>query len=278
MIQIENLGFSYKKNSKLFSGLNLEINKGKIYGLLGKNGAGKTTLLKLIAGLLYPKAGNCIINELDSTKRAFGYLVNYYFIPEEFNLPDLSIESFAKIYSPFYPNFNENQFHNYINEFQLPATTKLCEMSYGQKKKFLISFGIAANTPILIFDEPTNGLDIPSKSIFRKITASALNDSRVFIISTHQVRDIEGLIDTIVVLDNGNIAFNQNLDTISEKLIFKNINENEKFDDILYSEEVFGGFKAILKNTNPDNYSRPDIELLFNSIISERSEVTNFLN
>ena len=278
MINIEQLDFSYKKKHTLFKQLNLQVNKGGIYGLLGKNGAGKTTLLKIITGMLYPKGGKCVISDTDSRRRAYNYLVNYYFVPEEFDLPDMSIEQYFKIYSSFYPNFDENQFHNYVNEFKLPLTTKLNKMSYGQKKKFLISFGIAANTSILIFDEPTNGLDIPSKSVFRKIVASALSDDRVFIISTHQVRDIEGLIDSIIVLDNGKITFNKNMNVVSEKLIFKNIAEKDKNEDVLYTEEIFGGYKAVLKNKNPENYSNPDIELLFNAISAENSNVTKYLN
>lgn len=273
MIRINNLEFGYKKKVKLFSELNLEMKKGKIYGLLGKNGAGKTTLLKQIAGLLYPNTGENLIDGIDSRKRHPSYLAKYYFVPEEFSMPPVKIERFLQIYSPFYPNFDTVLFYNYLKEFDLNTNNKLTKLSYGQKKKFLLSFGLAAQTPIFITDEPTNGLDIPSKTKFRKIMASALTKDRLFIISTHQVRDIEGLIDGIVVIDNGTITFNEALNTVSEKLIFKNINEDEQRDDILYSEAVLGGYKAILKNAG-EKYTQPDMELLFNSIITQDSKVT----
>ena len=205
MIQINNLEFSYKKNKILFDKLNLEMQAGKIYGLLGKNGAGKTTLLKQIAGLLYPGAGDILINNINSGKRAAEYLSNYYFIPEEFDIPSLTISQYLKIYSPFYPKFNKIQFWDYLKQFDFEEINKLNKLSYGQKKKFILSFGLATNTAILITDEPTNGLDIPSKSKFRKIIAGAVSEERLFIISTHQVRDIEGLIDSVVILENGKI-------------------------------------------------------------------------
>ncbi len=273
MIQINNLEFGYKKKKKLFSELNLEMKKGKIYGLLGKNGAGKTTLLKQIAGLLYPDTGENLIDGLDSRKRHPAYLAKYYFVPEEFSMPSLKIERFLQIYSPFYPNFDTVLFYSYLKEFDLDTNNKLNKLSYGQKKKFLLSFGLATKTPILITDEPTNGLDIPSKAQFRKIMASALTEDRMFIISTHQVRDVEGLIDGIVVIDNGIITFNEGLDTVSEKVVFKNINEDEQRDDILYSEAVLGGYKAIV-SISGEEFTQPDMELLFNSIISKDSKVT----
>ena len=135
-------------------------------------------------------------------------------------------------------------------------------MSYGQKKKFLLSFGLAANTPILITDEPTNGLDIPSKSKFRRIMASALNENRMIIISTHQVREIEGIIDTVLILDNGKIMLNKNLDAVSEKLSFKNITKDADNSDVLYTEPVLGGFKSILKSSVSE-FTQPDMENYF---------------
>ncbi len=271
MVDINNLSFGYKKNKTLFSDLNLTLEKGRIYGLLGKNGSGKTTLLKQIAGILHPHSGTLQINNEVPQKRTPKVLASYYLIPEEFQTPGITVKTFLKVTAPFYPNFNETSFYEYLKEFNIDTEQKLSKMSYGQKKKVLISFGMASDTPLLISDEPTNGLDIPSKSIFRKLTASALNEDKLFVISTHQVKDIEGIIDTIVVLDEGKIVFNQSIDKVSEKLGFKTVKSPDD-DNILYTEKTFAGYNAVVRNTGNEP-SNIDIELLFNSIIAKDSKV-----
>src|SRR6186713_469867 len=189
MISIQNLSFSYRKNKPLFEGLNLQLEAGHIYGLLGKNGAGKSSLLKQMAGLLFPQAGACKVMGYEARYRQPGFLSNLFMVPEEFYLPQVSIKSYLKTYAPFYPDFDNKAFNTYLTEFQIPLDQRLTEMSYGQKKKVLISFALAANTKVLIMDEPTNGLDIPSKSQFRKVIAAAVSDEKCIVISTHQVRD-----------------------------------------------------------------------------------------
>jgi len=276
MVKIENLSFGYKKKQMLFSELNLDLKEGRIYGLLGKNGSGKTTLLKQMAGILHPQSGNLLLNEEVPQKRTPQVLASYYLIPEEFETPGISVKTFLKITAPFYPNFNEPNFYTFLKEFDIDTEQKLSKMSYGQKKKFLISFGMASDTPVLFSDEPTNGLDIPSKRIFRKLMASALSEDKLFIISTHQVKDIEGIIDTIVVLDDGKIIFNQSLEKISDKLCFKNL-KNIDDENVLYAEKGITGYAAILKNTG-EEASHINMELLFNSIIAKTGKVINEFN
>jgi len=277
MIEINNLTFSYKKSFKLFDSLNLSTKKGHIYGLLGKNGAGKTTLLKQVSGLLFPKDGTCSIDQLPSKSRSPEFLKKFYFIPEEFNTPSISVNKYIKIYSPFYPNFSLSDYEDYASQLNVPERTGLNKMSYGQKKKFLLAFGLACNTDVVIMDEPTNGLDIPSKSTFRKIITAAINEDKVFIISTHQIRDIDSIIDGVIILDNGVIRFNNFIDEISEKIKFTTTTEGDTSEDILYSEPGLGGNKSICKNTTKD-YTKPDMEILFNAVIAKNSKLVNYLN
>ncbi len=276
MIAINNLSFSYQQKKPLFSELNLKLETGKIYGLLGKNGSGKTTLLKQIAGLLHPKTGTVTVNGLNVKKRMPKALASYYLIPEEFETPDINVKTFLKITAPFYPDFNKNNFYKYLEEFDIDAEQKLSKMSYGQKKKFLISFGTAADTPILITDEPTNGLDIPSKSTFRKLMASALTEDKLFVVSTHQIKDIEGIIDTVVVLDNGKIIFNRSLEEISNKLSFKTLKSINE-ENILYYEKGITGYSVIIRNSGEEP-SHINTELLFNSVIEKDSKVVKEFN
>ena len=272
MITIKNLSFAYKR-SNLFNQLDLEIEYGKIHGLLGKNGAGKTTLIKLIAGLQYPKEGSISIDKDSSIGRNPNYLSKYFFVTEEFSLPSVNIKTYINIYAPFYKNFDKNALNNYLDEFKIPKENKLNKMSYGQKKKFLLSFGLATNSKILFMDEPTNGLDIPSKSIFRKLIAQNITEDRAFIISTHQIKDIEGLIDTVVILEDGKIMFNQEMMEINKKIVFKTLDIESKIEHVLYSEENIMNKKVIAKNKNNDD-SPIDIELLFNAVISENQNIT----
>ncbi|MFH2050027.1 MAG: ATP-binding cassette domain-containing protein, partial [bacterium] len=202
MIELTNLSFAYKNKAPLFDRLSLKITEGNIYGLLGKNGAGKTTLLKIICGLLFPQQGTCVVLGFAPQKRSADMLKEIYFIPEEFYTPALKINEYVLLYAPFYPNFDPQALENYIATFDLPTNEQLISLSYGQKKKFLIAFGLATNSQLLILDEPTNGLDIPSKSQFRKLLAATMDENRTIIISTHQVRDIGNLIDPIIILDN----------------------------------------------------------------------------
>lgn len=264
MIEINDLTFGYKKNQTLFRELNLELKAGSIYGLFGMNGAGKTTLLKHISGLLFPQNGECLIFEKQVKERLPEILANIYIIPEEFALPPIKIKSFVDLHAPFYPRFDYGLFEKYIKEFEITNDKNLTNYSYGQKKKFLIAFGLATQTSVLLMDEPTNGLDIPSKSQFRRIMAGAASEDQCIVISTHQVRDLASIIDHVIVVDNGKIIFHKSTSTIGEKLAFGKLKESGK-EEVLYSEEVLGGVAAIYRSTGQD--TAIDLELLFNAII-----------
>jgi ABC-2 type transport system ATP-binding protein len=190
MITLEQLTFGYYSEKKLFHNLNLEFKTGNIYGLLGKNGAGKTTLLKLICGLLFPQQGSCTVKGFPAQGRNPEFLNDIFLITEEFYLPAITIRTYQQIYAPFYPGFNQERFRENLKEFELNPQALLTTLSYGQKKKFLLAFGLATDCACFILDEPTNGLDIPSKRQFRRLLAASLDPDRMFIISTHQVRDL----------------------------------------------------------------------------------------
>ncbi|MDO1448578.1 ABC transporter ATP-binding protein [Rhodocytophaga aerolata] len=274
MVELNNVNFKYKNKKPLFTDLNLQLGTGFIYGLLGKNGAGKSTLLKHIAGLLYPQSGQCKVFGYTASQRIPQMLEDIYVIPEEFELPSIALNAYTKSNAVFYAKFSYEQFNKYLTEFELPADAKLSTLSYGQKKKFLIAFGLATNARVLILDEPTNGLDIPSKSQFRKIVASALTEDKIIIISTHQVRDLENLIDFVVVLENGKIIFNKNIAEISERLAFEHSLAGVPASDILYHEDMPGRKAGITRNRSGQE-TRVDLELLFNGVIKDTSVINS---
>src|SRR5665647_921781 len=129
IIDIKNLEFRYGNQSKLLSDLNLEIETGRIHGLLGKNGEGKSTLLKLISGLLFPINGDIKVLDFDPSNRNPMMLKGIFFLPEEVPGSTLSIKKFVKTYAPFYPKFRLSKFYDYINEFGLnPLTANIDTM------------------------------------------------------------------------------------------------------------------------------------------------------
>jgi ABC-2 type transport system ATP-binding protein len=276
MIQIDNLIFSYNRKQKLFDSLNLNLPSGNIFGLLGKNGAGKTTLLKTIAGLLFPKHGSIQVEGFRPIERNPQFLSEIFFVAEEFEMPALSIDCYINIYSPFYPRFNHALLNEYLNEFKIPLKQKLSSLSYGQKKNFLLSFGLATDCKLLILDEPTNGLDIPSKSLFRKIVANAIHEERSFIISTHQVRDMENLIDPIIILDEGKIIFNQTCEEITKKVSFSR-QTDEPGKHTLYYEQMLGGYAVVSENHSGEE-TKLNLEMLFNAFIGNKEQMTQLFN
>ncbi len=277
MISINDLTFSYRRKQHLFDELQLEIPKGRIYGLLGKNGAGKTTLLKLISGLLFPNKGDIDMEGYNPKHRNPEFLQDIYFVAEEFELPAMTIKQYINLHAPFYPRFKKDQMEHFLSEFELSPERKLNNMSYGQKKKFLVSFGLATNCKLLIMDEPTNGLDIPSKSQFRKIVASSLTEEHTVIVSTHQVRDLDGLIDAVVILDDGRIIFNHTIESVSEKLYFgKGTTKMVDKGAAIYTEDVMGIKTIIAESTNSEP-SKVDLELLFNATTTKPEAINNAL-
>jgi ABC-2 type transport system ATP-binding protein len=272
MISIQNLSFAYKKKP-VFNGLNLQFEAGHVYGLLGKNGTGKTSLLRNIAGLLRPKNGSITVNGHTPFERLPIFLEDVFMVPEEFYLPDITIPAFIRHYAPFYPNFNREQFDNYIAVFEIPADSTLQHMSYGQKKKVLISFALATNVKVLLMDEPTNGLDIMSKSQFRKILAQAVDQEHCIIISTHQVKDLENLIDRVTIIDEGRILFDENVDDISRKLSFRFVYNEAEAANAFYSESLLRGHVIVAPNVD-DEESKLDLELLYKAIVTNRDGIT----
>lgn len=274
MITIRNLNFSYRKKVPLFTNMNMELGAGHIYGLLGKNGAGKSTLLKNIAGLVFPDSGFIEVLGYRPENREVMFLQDICFIPEEFYLPSVKSDTYVRSNAVFYPNFNHDYFNSLIAEFEIPIQQRLGNMSYGQKKKYIISFGLASGSKLIIMDEPTNGLDIPSKTQFRKIMASAMKEDRCIIISTHQIRDLDNLIDSVIVLNQNKVVLNASIFDIAEKVQFRK--QQTISDEVLYAESSLGGFHAMVPNADGSD-SKVDLELLFNGVLTEKEKITNLI-
>jgi len=275
MVRIRNLHFGYTRRALQLENLSLDLLPGRIYGLLGKNGAGKSTLLKNIVGLAFPLSGTCEVGGQVVAQRRPDTLQDLFFLPEEVQVPATTATQLAASTGVFYPRFDAAAFHDYLHELDVPATTKLTALSYGQQKKVMIAFALATNTGLLVLDEPTNGLDIPSKVQFRKLVARALGDDRCVIISTHQVRDLDSLIDTVLVLHQRRVVLNETIDQLAEQLHFGTAPAGAA-SDALYAEPSVRG-QDVIRPNQEGAYSKVDLELLFNALTGKESAVATYL-
>jgi len=276
MVTVEDLSFGYPGKPLLLEHLHLRLEQGHVYGLLGKNGAGKSTLLKNIVGLAFPRAGHCLLDGQPAGHRLPSVLEKVYFLPEEIHVPTLTGAQFAARTAGFYPHFDATELQRYLHELEVPPQAVLSQLSFGQQKKFMIAFALATNTSLLVMDEPTNGLDIPSKAQFRRLIASALTPERCVIISTHQVRDLDSLIDTVLVLHQERIVLNANLEELTEHVRFATLRPGET-ETPLYAEDVARGRAAIVPNPE-GRPSKVDLELLFNAVTGPSTDLISYLN
>ena len=274
MIKIKNLGFSYGSNAVL-KDISMELSEGCIYGLLGENGVGKTTLLTLLAGLKKTDEGTIDIDGYNPFDRKPSFLSEIYYLPDEVPGARMSALSFAKDRGQFWTRFDLDKFREIMKILENDENMRMDKMSYGQLKKTYISFALACNSRNLFMDEPTNGLDIPSKAQFRKAISKYTADDSTLLISTHQVRDLETLIDPIIILDRRDVLLNASLDEITEKLYFDYSTTIDP--DALYSELIPGGCIQVVPNTTGAE-SKVNLEALFNTVHKHKELVKNMFN
>lgn len=264
MLKVNNVTFSYsRKQWPVIRDLSLEVKSGGIYGLLGKNGVGKSTLLYLIAGLLTPQKGEVLFNGVETRRREPLTLSDIFLMPEEVTVPAMKLEEYVRLNAPFYPHFSREDMDRNLETLDMSRDVNLGELSMGQKKKVFMSFALACNTPLLLMDEPTNGLDIPGKETFRSMMAGSMTDERSIIVSTHQVRDIDRLLDHVVIMDDSKVVFNHSMTEICERLKFVLTDSPEVIKSSLYSKPAIGGVEVIIPNEDGDE-TEVDIEMLFN--------------
>lgn len=271
MIEIKNLKYHYKKDVTILEELTVDIPRGHIYGLLGLNGCGKTTMLKLIAGTLFPRSGGITINGYVPSERKLDYLSDLYFVTDEVELPNWTIANILSVYAPLYPNFDTAYFYDILDKFKIDNRDNIKGLSYGQRKKVNIAFALASNVSLLLMDEPTNGLDIPSKTQFRKLIVQHLTEDRTIIISTHQIRDVHHLIDHLFIIKKHKLILNASLFALSEQFTFK----QGQFADALYAESNMGGMLNLLLNKGKED-NPFDIETFFNAVHENPTILNHF--
>ena len=274
MIKINQLGFSYGAFPVL-KNISLEISEGNIYGLLGENGVGKTTLLTLLCGLKKPKEGTITVDGHNPFDREPSLLQSQFYLPDEVSPVHARALSFAREHGVFWPNFNLERFETILREFEVDPSQWMDAMSAGQLKKTWISFALACGAKYYYLDEPTNGLDIPSKAQFRGAVTRYTSEDSTLVISTHQVRDLENIIDPIIILDNRAVLVNASLEEITGKLYFDY--GTTIHPDALYLEQTPGGCIQVYPNTTGEE-SKVNVEAFFNTVHAHKELAQTMFN
>lgn len=275
MIQLTNVSYRYPGSKRdNISRFSMELKEGKIVGLLGANGSGKSTLLYLLSGLLKAASGQIEVNGYNPWHRNPDFLSQIFLVPEEIDTPSVTLEQYVEAYSPFYPNFSHDSLNKALFHFNLSPDIHLGSLSMGQKKKALLAFALACHTPVLLMDEPTNGLDIPGKSEFRKAVAQTMDDHRTIIISTHQVRDLEQLLDHVTIMDNHGILLNESVRELQQKFTF-GLSPILPESGILWSEPIMGGYAYMTHHTPGEPETEINLEALFNYAYSQSDTKAN---
>lgn len=278
MLQVENISFSYgRRKPEVLSDFSFSLEKGRVYGLLGKNGVGKSTLLYLMCGLLTPKHGRVMYHGLDVRRRLPETLRDMFLVPEEFDLPAVSLVQFVELNSPFYPNFSKEDMMTYLHLFEMDWNIHLGGLSMGQKKKVFMSFALATHTSLLLMDEPTNGLDIMAKSQFRKFIASGMSDERTIVISTHQVRDIDNVLDHVVIMNNSRVLLDESIARVTERLAFVESDSPALAEEALYKLPSIQGNSLLLPNREGVE-TKLNLELLFGAVLADPEKIKDLFH
>lgn len=272
MVSLQHLHFAYNKAVPILEDVNLSLSPGRIYGLLGKNGAGKSSLMYNICGLLFPVSGSASVLGHTPALRRPAFLQQVCLLPEDFEMPAMRISEYLRLYAPFYPDFSHEAFERYMKVFDVPVRQSLQALSHGEQKKVLISFTLATRAKLVLMDEPTNGLDIPSKRQFRKVIAGSLQEDQCIVISTHQVKDLDSLIDEVLILEDRRIILQESVSGITEKLAFRQVMSLEETEMPIYSEGALKGYAVVAINRKAEQ-SRMDMEMFFNAVMTEKEKI-----
>lgn len=279
MLKIDKLTFGYGHSKrKVLDDFAMELAGGTVCGLLGPNGAGKTTLLQLIMGALTPWSGTVTFDGENTRARKAETLSRMMLVPEEVTLPEVSLDTFIDCYGRMYPNFSKEIFDECVKEFMVEDKKNLKALSMGQKKKIYISFALACRCDLILMDEPTNGLDIPGKASFRRLISSLIGDDTTVIISTHQVRDLEQILDRIAIMDEHRLLFNQTVGDIQNRLKFVwNIPQDQAMDALATMPSP-AGVDAMLINDGEGEETSVNLEMLFDYVLRHPQDTNKIFN
>lgn len=263
MIILNNLTYVYRKGAEALSNASASIGGG-IYLLLGENGAGKTTLLHIIAGLLYPSKGECELDGSPVSARQPETMRRIFFLGDNMKFPFISIEEMVKCHAVFYPTFDAEMLQRNLERFGMTGRERLSKLSLGNRHKAQLAYALSLRTEVLLFDEPANGLDIPSRQQLQTMIAECVNEEQTVIVSTHIVSDLRNLYDGVLVLSCGKLLLADTADSLLGRVSFTVTSVPPV--NPLYMERRFNQFHAIQRVDDAEESADIDYELLFNAL------------
>ena len=265
MLKINDLSFRYsRRGHTVLDGVSLSLGRGGVYGMLGRNGVGKTTLMYLIAGALTPCKGSVKLYGVDTRRRLPSTLSQLIIVTEETTLPSLTLREWTRERSYYYPHFSAEIFEHICHEFELTEDMRLDRLSTGVKKKAALALALACRTPLLMLDEPTNGLDLPSKEAFRRVLAECADDEHTIIVATHQIHDVERLLSHVIILDEKGVIMSRSIREIMGTLRFDVSNNPEVISSALWNRAGVGGTEVVSLLADPAEETEVELEMLFN--------------
>lgn len=214
VLSINNLSKKYYNKTAL-ENINLNFEKGKIYGLIGPNGSGKTTLMKVIAGLHKQTSGDVIINNVPASYKA---KENISFMPtDDFLYDSFKVKQILKYYSDMYTDFNYENAFRILGDIGVDTEFKVSKLSSGLKGKLKVTLALSRDADIYMLDEPLNGVDVLARDTIIDLIVKSYNENKTFIISSHLVSEIEKTFDSVIFLKNGLIELSGEAEDLRQK-------------------------------------------------------------
>lgn len=212
MLKLENVKKLYSNNRGLRN-TTIEFHEGEITGILGRNGSGKTTLLKAILNLIPLDDGLITWND-KAVEEQFDKIA---FITEDGSyFPYMSPKEYGEFLTLYYPAFSKERYFDFLAQFEVSKTDTIRTLSKGQQLKVEISAGFALNAKLIILDEPFTTLDVYAKEDTVRQLIEQVKEDVIILISTHNIEEIEAVIDRCIVLDNGIVKEDIMMDELNE--------------------------------------------------------------
>jgi len=226
-LQIQQLNKNFP-GKKVLNNINLDIKKGRIYGLLGPNDSGKTTLLRIISGLIKPSQGLLTIDSFEPskvTKEFVSYMPTENFFPSWMKVKDS-----INFYEDFYPDFDLEKCSYLLKEESINSDEKINILSTGMKEKLKVILTLSREASLFLLDEPFNGIDTMSKDSIKKIIKRISNKENTIIITSHLIDELETLLDDVIILNHGKIVLDSSVESLKKE---GNISIKEIYQEVL---------------------------------------------
>ncbi|SEO06312.1 ABC-2 type transport system ATP-binding protein [Amphibacillus marinus] len=273
MINCENVSFNYRKKA-IYQNFNWCLKAGTICGLLGPNGAGKTTLFNMLAGLVFPTKGEINIAGHNPSKREAAFYRQFAYVAETLPCPSMSPMVYATLCGPLYPNYSPERFLQLAEAFELDIEQNFNAFSAGDLRKAWLAIVLACQTALILLDEPSKGLDIKAQASLRKALAETAAAGSRILLSTHHVREVEGILDHVTIINRGGkLLLNAEVAQLYQHYsLIEAAQEHQLPSDILAKQRLTMGWVGLVNQPAQTMQDIP-LELLFSGLCRQEQVI-----